>query len=74
MEFLIMVDIFQYFSLNWKFTVKTDPYILGTNFQIRSKTTIVEKILRSNWLILEKNGKNLRGYFWEVLGELINRI
>ena len=48
----------------------------GTNCLSQSKTEIVRKISRLNGMISEKNGqkKNLKGYFQEILDDLLNRI
>ena len=86
MEFLIRVDISEYFSSNRKYPVKSDSKIgcfvwrlkkmFATNCLIRSKTAIVLNMFRLNWMVSEKMSKkkkNLGGHFWELLDELRNR-
>ena len=51
-------------TTNWNF-LQIELNILGTNCLIRSKTTIMKKVLRLNWLVSEKiKKKNFRGHFF----------
>ena len=58
MAFLLIVNIFRYFSLDWKFTVKTDFknwLYKPIRYFLQIKSGFLEKIAY--------NDKNLIGYF-----------
>ena len=60
---------------NWIFFARRVKYFLNKLLNQIKNSNRVEN-LGLNWMILEKNGKkkNLRGHFWELSDELLNRI